>query len=71
MAVFLNYGIAGIILFVFYKLMSVEIRGLRKAIENLEKMTNALKESIEKHNMLLDFLIRRYNDGDKGHRKEG
>jgi hypothetical protein len=38
---FLNYGIAGLILYVFYKLFSNELKMLRKSIEDL-------RQSIEK-----------------------
>ena len=48
-SVFLNYGIAGLILYVFYKLITNELRELRKAIEKL-------RETIDKQNILMEIL---------------
>jgi len=50
-----NYGIAGLILYVFYKLFTNELNSLRKSIE---KLSNA----IEKNNMLISTLIEKLKE---------
>jgi len=50
-----NYGIAGLILYVFYKLFINELNSLRKSIE---KLSNA----IEKNNMLISTLIEKLKE---------
>ena len=51
-SVFLNYGIAGLILLVFYMLWREELKSLREAIIEL-KMTQ------EKLTTLLDIIIKK------------
>ena len=46
--VLLNYGIAGIILFVFYKLMSNELRELRNSINEMTRKLERLITLLEK-----------------------
>jgi len=50
-----NYGIAGLILYVFYKLFTNELNSLRRSIE---KLSNA----IEKNNMLISTLIEKLKE---------
>jgi len=42
-----NYGIAGLILYVFYKLFSNELRELRKVITELSRKIDKLSAVIE------------------------
>jgi hypothetical protein len=51
-SVFLNYGMAGLILLVFYLLFRNELSGLKEAIENL-RLTQ------EKLATLIDILIKK------------
>ena len=60
---FLNYGIAGLILWVFYKLFSNELKSLKNAIEKLNV-------TIEKHNTLLEVLINRLDDDRSQNRRK-
>jgi len=48
-SIFLNYGIAGLILYVFYKLITNELKELRKAIDKL-------RETIDRQNVLMEIL---------------
>jgi nitrogen regulatory protein PII-like uncharacterized protein len=50
-----NYGIAGIILYVFYKLFTNELTDLRKSIEKLS-------DAIEKNNILISTLIEKLKE---------
>ena len=50
-----NYGIAGLILYVFYKLFTNELNSLRKSIEKLSN-------TIEKNNMLISTLIEKLKE---------
>jgi len=50
-----NYGIAGIILYVFYKLFTNELSDLRKSIERLS-------DAIEKNNILISTLIEKLKE---------
>jgi len=45
-----NYGIAGLILLVFYKIFTNDLSGLKRAIEKLS-------DAIEKNNLLIMELI--------------
>jgi len=49
--ILLNYGIAGLILFVFYKLFSNELRELR---DSINQMNNNLTRLITKIEQLLE-----------------
>ena len=44
---FLQYGIAGLILYVFYRLFSNELRDLRNSIEGLKKSVDELITTIK------------------------
>jgi methyl-accepting chemotaxis protein len=50
--IFLNYGIAGLILFVFYKLFSNELSQLRESINqmntNLTRLIDKIEQALEK-----------------------
>jgi methyl-accepting chemotaxis protein len=50
--IFLNYGIAGLILFVFYKLFSNELSQLRESINqmntNLTRLIDKIEQILEK-----------------------
>jgi hypothetical protein len=48
--IILNYGIAGMILLVFYKIFTNELNDLKRAIERLS-------DAIEKNNLLITELI--------------
>jgi nitrogen regulatory protein PII-like uncharacterized protein len=50
-----NYGIAGIILYVFYKLFTNELENLRESIEKLS-------DAIEKNNILISTLIEKLKE---------
>jgi len=52
--VFMNYGMAGLILFVFYKLVSNELSQLRDAIEKLDDRIDNLSRKIERLIAILD-----------------
>jgi hypothetical protein len=51
-SVFLNYGIAGLILYVFYKLMTNELKKLNESINNLslkiERLTTLIERELER-----------------------
>jgi predicted PurR-regulated permease PerM len=49
--IFLNYGIAGLILFVFYKLFSNELSQLR---DSINQMNNNLTRLIDKIEQMLE-----------------
>jgi hypothetical protein len=53
-SIFLNYGIAGLILYVFYKLMSNELRKLNESINSLglkiERLTVLLEKEVKREN---------------------
>lgn len=46
--VILQYGLAGVVVFVFYKLMSDELKELRQAIKELQASVDNLRIVIEK-----------------------
>ncbi|MEM0369042.1 MAG: hypothetical protein QXW45_06795 [Thermosphaera sp.] len=46
--IFLNYGIAGLILFVFYKLFSNELSALRDSINQMNTNLTRLIDKIER-----------------------
>ena len=48
LTIFLNYGIAGLILFVFYMLFKNELSQLRVAIEKLDERIDNLAGRIER-----------------------
>jgi hypothetical protein len=54
LTVFMNYGMAGLILFVFYKLISNELSQLRNAIEKLDDKIDNLSRKIERLIVILD-----------------
>jgi hypothetical protein len=54
LAIFMNYGIAGLILFVFYMLFKNELSQLRVAIEKLDDRIDNLATKIEKLTMIID-----------------
>jgi hypothetical protein len=58
--VFLNYGIAGLILFVFYMLFKNELTQLRSSIEKLDGRIDKLAERIER---LATVVERREREG--------
>jgi flagellar capping protein FliD len=58
--VFLNYGIAGLILFVFYMLFKNELSQLRASIEKLDDRIDKLAERIES---LTTIMERREREG--------
>jgi len=47
--IFLNYGIAGLILYVFYRLFTNELRDLRNSIEELKKSVDELVITIKSY----------------------
>jgi hypothetical protein len=52
--VFLNYGIAGLILLVFYMLFKNELTHLRNSIEKLDDKVDKLAEKIERLAIVID-----------------
>lgn len=54
LTVFMNYGMAGLILFVFYKLVSNELSQLRNAIEKLDDKIDNLSRKIERLIVILE-----------------
>jgi hypothetical protein len=58
--VFMNYGIAGLILFVFYMLFKNELSQLRASIEKLDNRIDNLAEKIER---LVAVIERREREG--------
>jgi hypothetical protein len=58
--VFLNYGIAGLILFVFYMLFKNELSQLRASIEKLDDRIDNLAAKIER---LTTVIGRREREG--------
>jgi hypothetical protein len=59
---FLNYGIAGLILWAFYRLISNELAHLKEAIDKMNETMNKMSQVIEKHNILLDNLLKKFNN---------
>jgi hypothetical protein len=53
-SVFLNYGIAGLILFVFYKLFSNELVLLRQTISEMNNNIIVLTKKLDRLNKLVD-----------------
>jgi hypothetical protein len=60
LTVFLNYGIAGLILLVFYMLFRNELSQLRASIEKLDGRIDELARRIEK---LATIIERREREG--------
>jgi hypothetical protein len=58
--IFLNYGIAGLILLVFYMLFRNELLQLRASIEKLDERIDNLAERIER---LVAVVERREREG--------
>ena len=52
--IFLNYGIAGLILFVFYMLFKNELTQLRASIEKLDSRIDNLASKIERLTTIID-----------------
>jgi hypothetical protein len=52
--IFLNYGIAGLILFVFYMLFKNELSQLRASIEKLDDRIDDLARRIERLVVVID-----------------
>jgi len=50
-SIFMNYGIAGLILYVFYKMYTNELRELRKSIEAntqvIQKLINLIESKLK------------------------
>lgn len=44
----INYGLAGVVVYIFYKLMSNELRDLKKAIDSLNDSINKLIEKLSR-----------------------
>jgi hypothetical protein len=51
---FLNYGIAGLILFVFYMLFKNELTHLRNSIDKLDQRIDKLAEKMERLTAIID-----------------
>jgi hypothetical protein len=52
--VFLNYGIAGLILLVFYMLFKNELTHLRNSIDKLDDRIDKLAEKIERLTVVIE-----------------
>lgn len=44
----INYGLSGVVVYIFYKLMSNELRDLKKSIDDLTQSIDRLIEKITK-----------------------
>jgi hypothetical protein len=48
LTILVNYGLAGVVIYVFYTLFKNELRSLKRAIERLDDRVRELSEKIEK-----------------------
>jgi low affinity Fe/Cu permease len=48
LTILVNYGLAGVVIYVFYALFKNELRSLKRAIERLDERVRELSEKIEK-----------------------
>jgi hypothetical protein len=48
LTILVNYGLAGVVIYVFYALFKNELRSLRRAIERLDERVRELSERIER-----------------------
>jgi low affinity Fe/Cu permease len=46
--ILVNYGLAGVVIYIFYVLFKNELRDLKEAIERLDQRIDSLSEKIEK-----------------------
>lgn len=58
-SIFMNYGIAGLILLVFYMLFKNELSQLRASIEKLDERIDKLAERIEGLRVAVEELRRK------------
>jgi hypothetical protein len=48
LTILVNYGLAGVVIYVFYALFKNELRSLKRAIERLDERVRELSEKIER-----------------------
>jgi len=48
LTIVVNYGLAGVVVYIFYKLISNELHDLRDEIKNLSEEIKALREAISR-----------------------
>ena len=54
LTILVNYGLAGVVIYVFYALFKNELRSLKRAIERLDERVRELSERIEKLVVVLE-----------------
>jgi len=54
LTILVNYGLAGVVIYVFYALFKNELRSLKRAIERLDERVRELSERIEKLIVVLE-----------------
>jgi hypothetical protein len=54
LTILVNYGLAGVVIYVFYALFKNELRSLKQAIERLDERVRELSERIEKLVVVLE-----------------
>ena len=54
LTILVNYGLAGVVIYVFYALFKNELRSLERAIERLDERVRELSERIEKLVVVLE-----------------
>jgi len=64
---FMNYGMAGMILLVFFTLIREELRQLREALVELKDTISDMKETIAMNTKIIEILLQ--ERGGKGEKK--
>jgi hypothetical protein len=54
LTILVNYGLAGVVIYVFYTLFKNELRSLKRAIERLDERVRELSERIERLTAILE-----------------
>jgi hypothetical protein len=54
LTILVNYGLAGVVIYVFYALFKNELRSLKRAIERLDERVRELSDKIEKLTVALE-----------------
>jgi hypothetical protein len=54
LTILVNYGLAGVVIYVFYTLFKNELRSLKRAIERLDERVRELSERIERLTAVLE-----------------
>ena len=48
LTILVNYGLAGVVIYIFYALFKNELRSLKRAIERLDERVRELSDKIER-----------------------